>query len=110
MLLAARALGLGARLTTLYLSFEKEVGRHLPAEALAGSGSPGCAGWRRRISGTFKWVARIKRKYSGSLIIAVWAPVRKSSYSLAIAGDTTAIISRFSSQNSITWKNGLWPF
>jgi hypothetical protein len=25
-------------------------GRHLPAEALAGSGSPACAGWRRRIS------------------------------------------------------------
>src|SRR6516165_9593120 len=60
-------------------------------------------------TGSFKWVARISRNDSGSLIIAVWAPFRNSSYSRAIAGGATSIISRFSSQNSMTWKNGLWP-
>ena len=55
-----------------------------------------------RQAGSLIWVARIKRSNSESLIIDVWAPFRKSSYSRAIAGDTTSIISRFSSQNSIT--------
>ena len=57
--------------------------------------------------GSFTWVARMRRSDSGSLIIEVWAPFRKSSYSRAIAGDTTSINNRFSSQNSMTWKNGL---
>jgi hypothetical protein len=50
----------------------------------------------------FQWVARIKRVDSGSLIVAVWPPFRKSRYSRAIAGVATSISSRFSSQNSMT--------
>ena len=42
-------------------------------------------------------------------MISVRAFFRKSSYSRAISGDTTSIMSRFSSQNSMTWKNGLCP-
>jgi hypothetical protein len=60
-------------------------------------------------TGSFKWVARIKRVDSGSLIVAVSTPFRKSRYSCAIAGVATSISNRFSSQNSMTWKNGLRP-
>jgi hypothetical protein len=42
-------------------------------------------------------------------MISVRAFFKKTSYSRAISGDTTSIISRFSSQNSMTWEKGLRP-
>jgi hypothetical protein len=53
---------------------------------------------------SLKWAARTRRTASGSLIAARCIPCRKSIYSWAIAGAATSTISRFSSQNSMTWK------
>ena len=44
------------------------------------------------------WVARIKRSDSGSLIIDLWSPARNSWYSRAMSGETTSIISWFSTK------------
>jgi hypothetical protein len=53
-------------------------------------------------AGSLMCVACISRSDSGSFITECCAFFRKSSYSRAIAGETTSSISRFSSQNSMT--------
>ena len=59
-----------------------------------------------RLGGLFMWVARMSRSASGSLICDTWELFRNLLYSRTILGVAISIISRFSSQNSITWKNG----
>lgn len=93
----------------------KQIGALAQVGAVAGSARDGCCGpagrMRRpkksetrlclgfRQAGYWIWVVRIKRSDSGSLIIDVWALFRKSSYSCAIVGDTTPIISHQFGQN-----------